>query len=388
MQQSPYPFEPFLAMTPYEAGKLFAAMADHMPHHSGGAASTRRAGSPLPPERHAVDMHMVARMGPFGLWEQVDQNRLSPQSRAFIQQCNDACSRYAERVGEALQWWKTSIGDDAIAQTRDVNGAFRARYPNLGWKTSVNPDEIGFSAVLKWYSGQGFDLISTYADYPRLKQAAREVPAHLQTEIYILEDQLSELADMLNNGTCPLLDEPVIPFMFPADNPLTLPNDGRMLMALYCLHQTSFGLNDSRHHHPVLIPSLKQYSYEGAESVKRLETLDQTVSGMAREEDFRAMLNPAMTDVDGPAIANGFAGHKERALQKFKSLPHATEEGIHLQDIFAPKIGGHGHIGQWMDWLLLGKALDETTDLPDFLKPLHAYMESVRVPEGTERGNA
>ncbi|MBI1274890.1 hypothetical protein GC177_02830 [bacterium] len=382
MPNRPYPFEPFLAMTPYEAGKLFSVMADHMPHHSGGAVSTRRAGSPPPPEPHAVDVHSLARIGAYSLWELVDQSKLSPASQAFIQQCDAACSRYAELVGEALQWWKEHVGDDGIAHTRDVTGAFRARYPGLEWKRGNQHDWTGFFAVLKWYSGQSFDLISHYDDYHRLKRAAQDVPAAVQTEIYILDDQLRELADMLENGRCPLLEEDFIPLIFPENAPLLLPNTNRMLMALYCLHQTALGLNDSRHHHPSLIPSLKLYSYEGVDAVERLKTMDELIRNGSGEEDFRATLNPALAE--GAITGNGFAFHKERGLKKFTTLPHHREAGIDLHDLFIRKAEGYGHVGEWLDWLLLGTALDEHANLPDFLKPLHAYMESVRQPDGQE----
>ncbi|MBI1274889.1 hypothetical protein GC177_02825 [bacterium] len=380
---SPYPFEPFLAMMPLEAGNFFMDIAMLMYGEYRGAASTARAGEPARQERHLVDLHNLARMGALGIWQHVDQEALSPESRAFIQRCDAACSRYAQLTGEALQWWKNSIDDPEVRHSREVTSSFRTRYPGFGWAQGSSVDDVGFLNVLRWYAGGALDDIPWPSDVLALKHAQRDVPEATSREILALEEELLELTGLLNEGRCPLSGEAAIPFDYPEGNPIIIPNQRNLLLNLYCLNQTGRGLNDSRHHHPVLIAALKDRTAEGKDSAVKLGHLDEDMATACRMEDYRAMMRIIAPDAQG--MQNAFASHKVRALGVFQSLPHTAEGGLDYDLFFSLAVESTPERSAWLDWLLLGKMMDEHMALPDFLKPLHAYMETLR-PMEQERG--
>jgi hypothetical protein len=372
---SPYPFEPFLAMTPVEVGDLFSAIGISMRGHLHGAPSTVRAGNALPAAPHIVDLHMLARMGAKGLWQLVDVKALSEESQSFIEEFDAACEEYSALLREALQWWNDYVHAPANGDVpaRDINKAFKKRYNSIGWGSGTTPDTAGYAIALKWYIGAVDDEPEYHADITSIAQAGTYTDPDIVARIHKLEAVIPKLASKLASPDCPLKQEPTISLIpIEGGEPIVVEVSPPIaLTALYCLNHVAMGLNDSRHHHPGLIPALKMHSAEGSNSVHKLAFVEAPIMASCRMEDFRAMLNPS----DKAADTNVFSQTKTTALFKLQQAPRTAEGGFDPSLLFADDLPVSAAS---LDWLILGKAMDETADVPEFLQPLYAYMEGLR----------
>ncbi|MBI1274888.1 hypothetical protein GC177_02820 [bacterium] len=369
---SPYPFAPFLALTPMQAAFLFQELGYHMVYRHAGAPSIHRAGDEAMDANHLVDIHNLGRMGAIGLWQHVNQQRMSAASRELVQRCDDACKTYSMMMGEAMDWWAGALREKGIAVDRRSSVTFKERYHDLQWGGNDSHDRTGFLAAMQWRAGRNLPK----QDEEMLRQALPDDGGAYAARLDELQHEIQKAADLLASPDCPLSHEPLIGFLARDGKELTIPNSDGYLTRLYCLNRIAYGLNDSRSHHPLLIPSLKLHSKEAVDAALRLGECDSLMAETSLTEHYRAMMNPGLTG--GSESPDVFAQSKAKAWQKLSALSRTDDERLDYSAVFVRDYPRQTDFYDYMDWLLVGRAMESYENLPNYLKPLAAYMENLR----------